>query len=434
MELVFVGLNHRTAPIEMRDRLAIVPARLPAALTAAADQPGLNEVVLLSTCNRAEVWAVADETRVGAAAILAFLRDHHGVTIEEIEPHLYTHVERDAIRHMFRVVSGLDSMVLGEPQVAGQVKEAFEAARTARTSGFLLERLYQHALRTHKRIRNETRIGEGAVSVSYVAVELARKIFGDLSNRRVLVLGAGEMSEQALLCLEGAGARTIRVSNRTHHKAVELAERHNWEAVPWEGFPAALAEADIVISSTGAPHPVVHASMVREAMARRHNEDLFLIDIAAPRDVEPEVGKLYNVFLFNLDDLNAIAEDNRRQRRAEAEAAEQIVEAEAEAFMNWLASLDVKSIIVELRSGFDEIRRQELEWLRSKAGGLSEGDWQHVEQFSNRLMNKLLHRPVATLRETAVEEEAVGLAEAIRRLFGLGKKPEKKERGTANDE
>ena len=431
VELVFVGLNHQTAPIEMRDRLAIVPTRLQAALTDAASRPGLSEVVLLSTCNRSEVWTVAQDPQVGVAAIYSFLRDHHGIKIEEVEPHLYTHVQADAIRHMFRVVSGLDSMVLGEPQVAGQVKEAFEGARNARTAGFLLERLYQHALRTHKRIRNETRLGEGAVSISYVAVELARKIFGDLSQRRVMVLGAGEMSELALQCLEGAGARTIRVSNRTHHKAVELAKRHNWEAIAWENFPAALVETDIVISSTGAPHPVVRVPMVREVMARRRNAEIFIIDIAAPRDVEAEVANLYNVFLFNLDDLNAIAVENRRQRRTEAEAAERIVEAETAEFMQWLATLDVKELIVALRNSFDAVRQSELEWLKSKVGQLSDRDWEMVVQFSNRLMNKLLHRPVTTLREKWPDDEAIGMAESMRQLFGLsggeanGKKKDK---------
>jgi len=434
VELVFVGLNHRTAPIEIRDRLAIVPSRLPLALTQAAGRPGLTEVVLLSTCNRSEVWTVADDAQVGAAAILAFLRDYHNIAVEQIEPHLYTHTEGNAVRHMFRVISGLDSMILGEPQITGQVKEAFEAARSARTTGFLLDRLYQHALRTHKRIRSETHLGEGAVSVSYVAVELARKIFGDLSQRRVLVLGAGEMSELALECLRNAGTRTVRVSNRTHHKAVELAGRHNWDVIPWENFPAALVEADIVISSTGAPHPVVHAAMVREAMAHRRNAAIFFIDIATPRDVETEVGNLYNVLLFNLDDLNAIAEENRRRRQPEAEAAERIVEAEAQAFLHWLATLDVKEIIVDLRGSFDELRRQELEWLRSKVGGMSEREWGAVVQFSNRLMNKLLHRPMAQLRETSPGDEAMGLADAARRLFGLGKEREEERRETANDE
>lgn len=419
MELVFVGLNHRTAPIELRDRLAIVPTRLQTALAEAAGRPGLSEVVLLSTCNRAEVWTVADDPNVGVAAILSFLRDHHKVAVEEIEPHLYTYIESSAVRHMLRVVSGLDSMVLGEPQITGQVKEAFEEARNARTAGPLLDRLYQHALKTHKRVRSETRLGEGAVSISYVAVELARKIFGDLAARRVLVLGAGEMSELALECLEGAGARTIRVSNRTHHKAVELAGRHDWEVIPWESFPAALVETDIVISSTAAPHPIVHLPMVREVMNKRHNEALFLIDIAAPRDIEAAVGDLYNVFLYNLDDLNAIAEENRRQRKIEAEGAERIVEAETDIFMRWLATLDVKEIIVELRNTLDEVRRQELQWLRSRSAALSERDWEAVEQFSLRLMNKILHRPMTTLRTASPDDQAVGMAEALRRLFGL---------------
>jgi len=433
MDLIFVGLNHRTAPIEMRERVAIVPTRLQAALVEAARQPGLSEVVLLSTCNRCEVWTVSEEAEAGTAAICAFLRDHHGVTIEEIEPHLYTYANSDAVRHMFRVVSGLDSMVLGEPQVAGQVKQAFEAARNVRTVGFLLERLYQHALRTHKRIRNETHLGEGAVSVSYVAVELARKIFGDLSQRRVLVLGAGEMSELALQCLENAGARAIRVSNRTHQKAVELAQRHNWEAISWDSFPAALAEADIVIGSTGAPHPVVRVQMVREAMARRRNAEIFMIDIATPRDIEAEAGDLYNVFLFNIDDLNAIAQENRRKRQAEAEAAERIVEAETAAFMQWLSSLDVKTTVVQLREVFDKIRLEELEWLRPKIGQISERDWEKVAQFSARLINKLLHRPVTELQGATSQDEALGMADTIRQLFGLHQES-KDEGGRMRDE
>lgn len=429
MELVFVGLNHRTAPIELRDRLAIIPTRLAAALTDAAGRPGLSEVVLLSTCNRFEVWTVADETEAGVSAIHAFLRDYQHMALDPLVPHLYTHTEASAVRHTLRVVAGLDSMVLGEPQITGQVKEAFEAARAARTSGFLLERLFQHALHTHKRVRNETRLGEGAVSISFVAVELARKIFGDLSQRRVLVLGAGEMSELALECLEGAGAQAVRVSNRTHHKAVELAGRHNWPVIPWEEFPAALAETDVVISSTGAPRPIVHLAMVREAMARRHNEAIFFIDIATPRDIEAEIGNLYNVFLFNLDDLNAIAEENRRRRQSEAELAERIVEAETDVFMRWLATLDIKTTIVELRGAFDELRNQEIEWLRSKLGDLPERDWNAIVQFSNRLTNKLLHRPLTTLRETASEDDAVALAEAVHRLFGLEKETKSKDEG-----
>lgn len=419
MELVFVGLNHQTAPVEVRDRLAIVPAKLREALTKAGGWPGLLEVVLLSTCNRSEVWAVAEDVDHGETAIGAFLLDYHGVPLEELEPHLYSHIGADAVHHTFRVISGLDSMVLGEPQIAGQVKDAFAASHGARTCGFLLDRLYQHALKTHKRIRNETRLGEGAVSISYVAVELARKIFGDLDQRRVLVLGAGEMSELTLQCLAGAGAQTLLVSNRTHANAIDLARRHDGKVVPWEDFPGALGDTDIVISSTGASHPVVRLPMVREAMTRRKNEALFLIDIAAPRDIEPEIGELYNVFLYNLDDLNQIADENRRQRKAEAEAAERIVADETETFMRWLGSLDVKAIIVGLREAFDEVRCRELEWLRPKLGEVSQAHWDNVVKFSHRLINKLLHHPISTLREASPEDDTAGKAEAIRSLFGL---------------
>jgi glutamyl-tRNA reductase len=419
VQLVIVGLNHKTAPVEVRDAMAIVPARLTQALEQAAGWPGLMEVVILSTCNRTEVWAVAEDERIGGTSILTFLHDYHSISVERIGPHLYRHVGEDAVRHIFRVISGLDSMVLGEPQITGQVKDAFLAARTARTSGFLLDRLHQNALRTHKRVRTETRLGEGAVSISYVAVELARKIFGDLSDRSVLVLGAGEMSELTLQCLESAGAKSILVSNRTHDKAVELARRHDWQVVPWEQFAETLRHADIVISSTAASHTVIRLPMVKDAMSRRRNEALFLIDIAAPRDIEPEVGELYNVFLFNLDDLNQIAEENRRQRKAEATAAETIVEAETEVFLRWQASLDVKSIIVSLRNALDEFRRQELEWLRPKAGDISDREWENIVKFSKRLMNKFLHHPTSTLREASPEDRLAGLAEAARRLFDL---------------
>ena len=423
MELLFVGLNHQTAPVQVRDRVAIVPAKLPAALRQAGGWPGLLEVVLLSTCNRSEVWAVAENADLGSTAIHAFLFDYHDVPLEALEPHLYCHVGAAAVRHGFRVIAGLDSMVLGEPQIAGQVKEAFAAARSARTSGFLLERLHQHALKTHKRIRHETRLGEGAVSVSYVAVELARKIFGDLEQRRVLVLGAGEMSELTLQCLAGAGVRAVQVSNRTHAHAEALARRHAGQVVAWEAFADALSRTDIVISSTGASHPVVRLPMVRAAMARRRNEALFLIDIAAPRDIEPEVGDLYNVFLYNIDDLNAIAQENRRQRQSEAAAAARIVDDETETFMRWLASLDVKGIIVALSGAFDAARCLELQWLRPKLGEIAERDWDHVVQFSRRLMNKLLHQPLRALRESSAEDDSAALADAARQLFDLTAEP-----------
>ena len=437
MDLILIGLNHRTAPVELRDRVGVSVARLPEALAQAAAWPGLAEVVLLSTCNRHEVWAVAETADLGATVIRTFLNAYHEIPLEELEPHLYTHVGEGAVRHMLRVVSGLDSMVLGEPQVTGQVKEAFAAARSARTSGFLLDRLHQHALKAHKRVRTETRLGEGAVSISFVAVELARKIFGNLADRRVMVLGAGEMSELALQCLESAGAKSILVSNRTHVKAVELATRHDWQVVHWDQFPEALKDTDIVISSTGAPHPVVRLVMVREAMGLRRNEALFLIDIAAPRDIEPEVGSLYNVFLYNLDDLNQIADENRRQRRAEAQAAEAIVDEETALFMAWIASLDVKTVIVQLRNAFDEFRRQELEWLRPKMPEISDRDWETIVKFSGRLTNKLLHQPISSLRGGAPENNVAALSQAARSLFGLPNEmpaPPKDERETANEE
>jgi glutamyl-tRNA reductase len=435
VELICIGLNHRTAPVELRDRVTIGAHRLPDALANAASWPGLLEVAIVSTCNRHEVWAVAETADIGATVIRTFLNSFHNIALEVLDPHLYTYLGEAGARHALRVVSGLDSMVLGEPQITGQVKDAFAAARSARTAGFLLDRLYQHALKTHKRVRTETRLGEGAVSVSFVAVELARKIFGDLSDRRVMVLGAGEMSELALQCLEGAGAKSILVSNRTHTKAVELATRHGWQVARWESFPDALVSTDIVISSTGATHPVVRLPMVREAMAKRKNEALFLIDIAAPRDIEPEIAQLYNVFLYNLDDLNAICDENRRQRQSEATAAEAIVETETVAFMQWLASLDVKTIIVQLRNTFDEIRRQELEWLRPKMGEISDRDWETVVKFSGRLTNKLLHKPIATLREGAGGEDNLGaLSEATRSLFGLEhESPGEKQLSTAHE-
>jgi len=434
MELVCTGLNHRTAPVEIRDQAAIVPAKLPEALRVATERFGFDEVVIVSTCNRSEIWAVADDADSAVAQARRFFCEYRSLGEADLDRCLYNRIGPEAAAHVMRVVAGLDSMVVGETQVAAQVKEAFEAARASGSCGYFLERLFQQALHANKRVRSETRIGEGAVSVSHVAVELARKIFGDLSRRRVLVLGAGEMSTIALRALQDAGANSICVSNRTYRRALELSKIYGWDTVRWEDFPRELARTDIVIASTGASHTVVHEDVVREAMAKRGNEALFFIDIAVPRDVDPEVGDIYNVFLYNIDDLNAIADENRRRREAEVQKAERIIRAEVETFVRWVESLRVKSVIVDLRRNLDELRRRELEWLRSKAKGLDESDWQVIEQFSIRLMNKFLHNPTASLRNPPRSSDRAALGDLVRRLFGMEPKRRDKEPGEQGDE
>lgn len=414
--IVVVGLNHETAPVAVREALAFSKEALPEALARVREETGLGEAVILSTCNRVEVYGRAAEESLDAVA--AFLARYHAREPGEIAPHLYRLEGEAAVRHAFRVASSLDSMVMGEPQILGQVKDAYEAAEKAGSLGSVLNALRNRSIAAARRARTETAIGRNAVSVSHVAVELARKIFGELRDRSVLLVGAGKMSEVAARQMVRDGARASVLGGRTFERAEQLAAALGGRAAPFESLRGELAKADIVISGTGAPGVVIHRADVEAAQAARRGRPLFLIDIAVPRDVAEDAGKVSGVFLYDLDDVKKVAEANLRERKKEASAAEAIVEEEIREFLEWRRSLDVVPLLVELRRRGDEIRKAEIEKARRRLGPLTPEQESALEAATSAIVNKLLHGPTVQLKQMAGngQPEHVGF---IRKLFGL---------------
>ena len=414
--IVVVGLNHETAPVAVREALAFPKERLSEALARVREEAGLGEAVILSTCNRVEVYGRSTDSSVDAVA--EFLARYHSRRLEDVAPHLYRLEGEAAVRHAFRVAASLDSMVMGEPQILGQVKEAYEAAERSGSLGSVLTALRNRSVAAAKRARTETAIGRNAVSVSHVAVELARKIFGELRERSVLLVGAGKMSEVAARQMVRDGARASVLGGRTFEKAEQLAAALGGRAAPLEALRAELARADIVISGTGAPGIVIRREDVEAAQAARRGRPLFLIDIAVPRDVAPDAGKVSGVFLYDLDDIKTVAEANLRERKKEASAAEAILEHEIREFLEWRRSLEVVPLLVELRRRADEIRRTEIEKARRRLGSLTPEQEKALEAATSAIVNKLLHEPTVQLKQMAGngQPEHVGF---IRKLFGL---------------
>jgi glutamyl-tRNA reductase len=415
--LLVVGVSHKTAPLEVREAMAFPKDRLPEALLQAREEAGLKEAMILSTCNRVEVYGRSAE---GATpeSVAAFLARWHGRRPEDIGKYVYRVEGEQAIRHAFRVAASLDSLVIGEPQILGQVKEAYEIAEGARCLGASLGALRNRTMSAAKRARSETGIGRNAVSVSYVAVELARKIFGSLKDRAVLIVGAGKMSELSARHLVSGGAHASVLGGRTFERAEELAASLGGRAMPFEALRSELGRADIVISSTGAPHVVITRADV-EAALRARKRPLFLIDIAVPRDIDPGVRELSNVFLYDLDDLKSVAEANIRERMKEAAAAEAIVEDEVRAYLDWQRSLDVVPLVAALRHRAEAIRKEEIERARKHLGPLSVEQEAALNAATSAIVNKLLHPPTAHLKEVAKNGHAPEVAELVRKLFGL---------------
>jgi glutamyl-tRNA reductase len=430
MPLAVVGVSHRTAPIELRERFAFGRTEVPAALGVLAARG--SEAVLLSTCNRTELYVAAgpDADAVGTARSLLAARI--GADADVAGQYLYVHRDRSAAEHLFRVTSGLDSMILGEPQIHGQVKEAYAASREATGGaapavGPALNRLFQSAFCVAGRVRSETGLGTGAASVASAAVELAKKIFGSLRGRQALVLGAGEMSETTLECLRGEGVRTSIVANRTFERAQELAERWGGQAVRFDDFAGAMAMVDIVICSTAAPHAVLTHERLRDALPGGPKRPLCIIDIAIPRDVEPAVGDEPNVFLYNIDDLRQIVDDNLVRRRRELPAAEAIIAGGVEDYWSWYAALAVVPTIRALRDHGERLRQREVERALRQLGHLSADDRQAVEALTRALTNKILHSPTVRLRHAAGNGRGTGVLDAARYLFELDHEPSEPE-------
>ena len=417
MYLVAVGLSHQTAPVELRERFAFTPGKLGPALVELRERPGVGEGVILSTCNRTELYAISECER--GRPLVSFLASTGGMSFPDLERHLYHHREAAAVEQLFRVAAGIDSMVVGEYQVLGQVKEALEAAREHESAGPLLGTLFETALSVGKRARTETAIGRGAFSVGGCAVELARQIFGTLGGKHILVIGAGKMSEATARNLISAGASTVFVANRTFQRAQELAAEFSGKAVHLEALPEALKEADIVISSTAAPHPILTEQQVGAAMRARRNAPLFLIDIAVPRDIDPAAAQLDNVYLYDIDDLSSVVAEDASARRREVARVEAIISQETGRFMHWYRSLAAAPAVTALRDKFEQVRRQELERLQRKLAHLSEADRAAIEQMTASLINTLLHDPAVRLKDGVANGRGVEEIEALRRLFAL---------------
>ena len=424
MHIVVVGLSHKTAPVEIREKLAIPESRMGEALSRLCSYQGVREGVLLSTCNRVEVYAVVDEIEAGYGRIQDFMADAHlSLSSEQLNPHLYWHEGDRAISHLFRVASSLDSMIIGESQILGQIKDAFEIALTHKATGIILNKVMKKAISVAKRVRTETKISEMAVSVSYAAVELAKKIFSDLSEKTVLLVGAGEMAKLAAKHFIANGVRHVRVTTRNPQHALELANRFGGTAVAFEDFRDDMASADIVLVSTGAAHYLLSEDDVQHSVKQRMNRPMFLIDISVPRNIDPAVRHVDNAFLFDIDDLKTRVERNRGERLNEAEKAERMVVDEVGIVRQWLQSLEVTPTIVALRARIDDIKRAELDKTLGRLTNLSASERESVEAMASSIVNKLVHNTMVTLKAEVHSSEGAAFVEAARRFFGLGDPP-----------
>ena len=419
MELIVIGLNHKTASIDLRERMAFAEDQMETALHQVKSLPSLKENMILSTCNRVEIYAAVRETEKAVLDLKHFLSQYHGLPLKEFEKNLYSFLGEEAVKHIFRVASSLDSMVVGEPQILGQIKSAYEMAVESKTSGIILHRLLHRAFHVAKRVRTETKIGDSAVSVSSVAIELAQKIFETLEKKTVLLIGAGEMCELAARHLVSGGVEKVWVTNRTYDRAVALAQEFNGEAIPFDEMNQGLKKVDIVISATDSPQYLIRHDQMAKVIKERKQKPVFFIDIADPRDIEPSVGEIENVYLYNIDDLKKVADENIKDRGKEAQKAEAIVRDEVIKFVNWYHSLEVTPTIVALRKKFEEIGKKELEKTLSLHPNLSDKEKKSLEALTSAIINKILHTPSALLKQTDEEAMADLYLDTLRTLFQL---------------
>lgn len=419
MNLVLLGLNHKTAPVELREKFASRWADLVQGYQSLRNLPGVQEILLCSTCNRLEVLFVTPDPPDTIPRVLTSLFRLAEISLETPERVLYLHQEADAVDHLFRVASGLDSMIVGEPQILGQVKEAYRLATQQRATGAILNRLLHKTFSVAKRVRTETGIGGHAVSVSYAAVELARKIFGSLTGKTGLLIGAGEMAELAMEHLKRQGVTRIVVANRTLERGLKLAQRFGGEAVSLEELENQLVRVDIVISSTGAAEQVVTREQVKQIMRRRKQRPLFLIDIAVPRDLDPQLNTLDNVYLYNIDDLEGVIEANRQYRQQEALKAERIIATEVLKFLQWRETLAVYPTIIALQEKADQICQSELKKTLAQLGTITPEQQKALETLTHSITHKLLHDPFLYLKRNHHPKDRHREIDFVRRLFNL---------------
>ncbi len=413
--ITVIGLNHKTADIEVREKLAFNGPKLEEGLRRLYNLPGIKEVFIISTCNRVELYY--HSSKDVSPEVIKFLAGFHNIPQESLEKGIYILNDLEAARHLFRVASSLDSMVVGEPQILGQVKEAFQFALNKKTTGLILNTLVKKAISAAKRVRTETKIAENAVSISYAAVELAKKIFEDLSTKSFMLLGAGEMAELAARHLISNGVRSVTVANRTYERGCELAKEFNGRAIRFEDFPRELVHTDIVICSTGAPGYVLTKEEMNRIMKERKQRPVFLIDISVPRNIDPSINEIENVYLYDIDDLQGVVDSNRMERQKEAALAEEIIKEEVEKFQRWLSSLDSVPTIIALRKWAEDIKEEELKDFFNRFPSLDEKEKKAVIQLANTIVNKLIHPPTVALKSDSEDREI--LIATIKRLYSL---------------
>ena len=417
MKVFVVGLNHKIADVDVREKLAFNGPKLEEGLARFKELAEIQEAIILSTCNRVELYANVTDAGKASESVKTFLSEFHGINRGSLDDALYIYDDIGAVRHIFRVASSLDSMVVGEPQILGQMKSAFELALTRKTTGILLNKLMKKAISVAKRVRTETKIAENAVSISFAAVELAKKIFTDLSKKIFMLLGAGEMAELAAKHLISSGVKEVLVSNRTYERACELSKEFKGRAVKFDEFIQEMVHTDIVICSTGAPAYILTRSQMQKVMKERKQKPVFIIDISVPRNIDPEINDLDNVYLYNVDDLQGVVDANMFERQKEAEKAEKIIEEELASFLKWQSSLDSVPTIVALREKAEEIKKEELAKLFPKIQGMGEKEKEAIEYMATAIVNKLIHPPTAALKEASEDKDAI--VATIRRLYGI---------------
>jgi len=417
MHLVLVGLSHHTAPVEVREQIGISRSMVPAALDKLA-KDGCDDAVLLSTCNRTEVYAVAADPLSMGERIVSCLAEYRGVSRDDIDASLYVRTDADAARHLFRVAAGLDSLVVGEPEILGQVKDAYKVASEERGTGSVINRLFHGAFAIGKRVRTDTGLAEGAVSLSYAARTLARKIFGDLGSLHMVVFGAGEMARLSALHFHQHVA-SLTIATRRQDRAEALAGEVHGRVANWESRLEALANADILVSATGATDQVLSGEDMRRVLATRRRRPMFVVDLAVPRDVAPEVASIEEVFLYNIDDLRGIVEENLARRKDAVEKAERLVNDEVTAWHGWLRSRAAIPTVVALRSRFERVRQAELERLAPKIAGLGPDARARVDEITRLMIEKLLLTPTEQLKAIDDHETMDAYSSALRRLFAL---------------
>ncbi|QJD81780.1 glutamyl-tRNA reductase [Cohnella herbarum] len=419
MHLIVVGLNYRTAPVEMRERFALSEREMPLALQALKQTTGILEGVIVATCNRTELYAVVDRLHLCGHYIRAFMEQWFNIPRKEFNSHLYMYEDDRAVEHLFRVTSGLDSMIIGETQILGQVRDAFLLAQDQQATGTLFNHLFKQAITLAKRAHSETSVGESAVSVSYAAVELGKRIFGRFDDKKVMIFGAGKMSELTAQHLHANGAKEVYVVNRTLEKAEELADKFQGSAMTLDDAIARLKDADIVISSTGAERFVITRQQVEAAMSARKKKPLFLIDIAVPRDIEPSCGDIQNVYLYDIDDLEGIVESNMAKRRKEAEIIEDMIALEQEAYQQWYATLGVSPLIRALQEKAAAIQETTLESLLRKLPELDERQVKVIRKLTKSIVSQVIHDPILRIKELAAEKRSDEAMKLFVQLFAL---------------